>query len=155
MAWHTPDWPEEAVAEYKRALEAEPSLIQSATLGRALYNAGHYDEAVEELRKTVDMDSSFVEAHLFLGWVFEKKGMFPEAIRELRQASSAAGGAPRLVSALGHAYAVSGQRSLAEESLTRLKEQVKQRYVAPYDIAAVYIGLGEKDQALKYLEMAY
>ena len=44
---------------------------------------------------------------------------------------------------------------MAEELLAGLNEQSKQRYVAPYDMAAVYIGLEEKEQALKYLEMAY
>ena len=66
-------------------LEAEPlSLIISATLGRDFYLARHYDQAIEELRKTLDMDPSFVEAHLYLGWVYEQKGMFPQAIAELQ-----------------------------------------------------------------------
>ena len=44
---------------------------------------------------------------------------------------------------------------MAEESLARLREQAKQRYVAPYDMAEIHIGLEQKEQALKYLEMAY
>ena len=81
--------------------------------------------------------------------------MFAEAMAELQQALSGSGGYPRFVSALGHSYAISGQRRMAEETLVRLKEQAKHRYVAPYDIAVIYIGLQEKDQSLKYLEMAY
>jgi tetratricopeptide (TPR) repeat protein len=119
---------DEAIAERRRSLEAEPlSLITSAVLGHSLYCAGHYDQAIEQLRKTLDMDPSFVEAHLYLGWIYEQKGMFAEALAELRQALSASGGGPRFVSALGHAYAISGQRRMAEESLTRLTELAKQR----------------------------
>ena len=44
---------------------------------------------------------------------------------------------------------------MAEESLVRLKEQSKQRYVAPYDFAVIYAGLKDRDQTWKYLEMAY
>ena len=44
---------------------------------------------------------------------------------------------------------------MAEESLARLEQQARQRYVAPSDIAEILIGLDEKEQALKYLEMAY
>jgi len=147
--------PEEAISERRRALEAEPlSLILSASLGRSLYYARRYDQAMEELRKTLDMDPSFVEAHLYLGWVYEQKGLFAEAVPELRRALSASGGGARFVSALGHAYAVSGERRMTEESLMRLKEQAKQQYVAPHDMAEIHIGLGEKEQALKYLEMA-
>jgi Flp pilus assembly protein TadD len=141
---------------YKRALEAEPlSLIAGTTFGWALYAAGHYDQAIEEFRKTIDMDPNFVQSRLFLGQVYEKKAMFAEAIAEFRQGLSASGGDPRLISALGHAYAISDKRSMAEDSLLRLKEQSKQRYVAPYDIAVVYAGLKETDQTFKYLEMAY
>lgn len=147
---------DEAIAERRRALELEPlSLIMSASLGRVLWHARKNDQAMGELRKTIDMDPSFVEAHLYLGWVYEQMGMFAEAIAELRQALSGSGGGPRFVSALGHAYAISGQRRMAEESLARLNEQSKQRYVAPIDMAAIYIGLEEKEPALKYLEMAY
>jgi len=91
----------------------------SSSLGLSLYWAGQYDQAIEEHRKTLDMDPTFVEAHLRLGWVYETKGMFAEAIAEFRQAVSASGGGPRFVSSLGHAYAISGQRELAYESLTR------------------------------------
>jgi serine/threonine protein kinase/Tfp pilus assembly protein PilF len=147
---------EEAVSELKQALEAEPlSLIISAVLGRTLHYAGHDDQAIEQLRKTIDMDPSFVEAHLYLGLVYEQKGMFAEAIVEFRQALSLSGGHPRFISALGHAYAISGQRKLAEESLLRLNEQAKQRYVAPYEMAAVCVGLKDADRTFKYLEMAY
>ena len=147
---------DESIAGRRRALESEPlSLVISASLARVLYFARRYDQAIEELRRTLDMDPSFLEAHLFLGWNYEQKGMFPNAIAELQQALSASGGHPRFVSALGHAYAISGQTRMAEESLARLKEQAKQRYVSPYDIAVIYAGLQEKEPALKYLEMAY
>ncbi len=147
---------DEAIAQRRRAAELEPlTLIIGAVLGRALYEARHYDQAIEQLRRTLELDPSFVQAHLFLGWVYEQKGMPTEAIAELRQTVSLSGGTPLYVSALGHAYAISGQRSLAEESLARLAVQTKRRYVDPYNIAAVYNGLKEKDQVWKYLEMAY
>jgi tetratricopeptide (TPR) repeat protein len=96
-----------------------------------------------------------VEAHLYLGLVYERKGMFTEAKAEFRQALSLSGGHPRFVSSLGHAFATSGQRRMAEAFLARLREQAKQRYVAPYDIAVVYVGLKDTDQTFKYLKMAY
>jgi tetratricopeptide (TPR) repeat protein len=75
---------EESITEDKRALEAEPlALIYNAVLGRDLFYAGHDDQAIEQLRETIDLDPSFIEAHLFLGWVFERKSMFAEAIAEL------------------------------------------------------------------------
>jgi hypothetical protein len=56
---------------------------------------------------------------------------------------------------MGHALAVSGKRSEAQRVLDELKGMSKQRYVPPYNIAIVYVGLGEKQQALAWLEKAY
>jgi tetratricopeptide (TPR) repeat protein len=120
-----------------------------------LYWLRRYDQAVDEVKKTIEVEPSFVEGHVSLGWAYEQKAMFTEAIAEFRQALSLSGRHPRFVSALGHAYAISGQRRLAEESLADLKEQSKQRYVAPYDVAVIYAGLKETEQTFKYLEMAY
>ena len=145
---------DQAIAERRRALEAEPlSLINSAVLGRNLYEGRQYDQAMEELRKTLDMDPGFVQAHLYLGWVYEQKRMFAEAIAELRQAVGGSGGNLLYVGALGHAYAIAGERKMAEECLARL--QALQRYVSPNDMAVIHIGLGDKEQAWKYLQKAY
>jgi tetratricopeptide (TPR) repeat protein len=147
---------EDSIAERRRGRKDEPlSLIIGATLGRILYLAGHYEQAIEELRKTLDLDPNFLEPHLYLGWIYEQKGMLPQAIEELQLALSLSGGHPRFLGSLGHAYAISGQRRMAEESLVRLREQSKQRYVAPYDLAVIYAGLKDRDQTWKYLEMAY
>jgi hypothetical protein len=110
---------------------------------------------MEELRKTIDMDKNFGEAHLFLGWVYEQKSRFSEEIGELRQAVSILGVEPRVLGALGHAYAISGDRKSADEALAQMKEQSKHRYVSPYDIAAVYSGLKDTEQTFTHLDMAY
>jgi TolB-like protein/Tfp pilus assembly protein PilF len=146
---------DDALTQRRRALEAEPLyLIASVVLGRNLYEARRYDEALEQLRKTLDMDPSFVEAHLNLGWVYEQKGMSREGIAEFQRTFELGGDHPRFVSSLGHAYAISGQKKLAQESLDRLSQQSKQRYVAQYEFAAIYAGLGEQDHALKHLSAA-
>ena len=56
---------------------------------------------------------------------------------------------------LGHAYAMSGKRAEAQKVLAELKELLKGRYVPAYEIAIVYVGLGDKAQALEWLEKAY
>ncbi len=55
---------------------------------------------------------------------------------------------------LGYTYAVAGRRREAQETLKELKELSKRRYVSPFEIAMVYTGLGEKDQAFEWLEKA-
>jgi tetratricopeptide (TPR) repeat protein len=80
--------------------------------------------------------------------------MYEEAIAEYQKAI-ALGGRPTFVSAVGHAYALSGKRGEAQQVLDELKGLSKRSYVPPYDFALVYAGLGEKEQAISWLEKAY
>ena len=76
-----------SIAERRRALEAEPlSPIISTLQGGELYFARQYDQAIEALRKALDLDPRFAQAHLYLGLVYEQKAMLGEAIAEFRQA---------------------------------------------------------------------
>ena len=147
---------DEAIAEAKRARELDPlSLPTSAELGAALYSARRYNEAIEQCRKILEMDPNYLLAHWWLGLAYEGEGDTPKAIAALEKAASLSGRNSFYLAFLGHTYAVSGQGSKAQKILTELKERSKQRYVPPYDMALIYAGLGEKEQALAWLEKAY
>jgi DNA-binding winged helix-turn-helix (wHTH) protein/TolB-like protein/Tfp pilus assembly protein PilF len=145
---------DEAIAEARRAQELEPlSFISNSHIGWILYFAGRYDEAIEHCKKLLDVDPTFFPARRYLGLVYEQKGMYKEAIAEFQQAAKLSG-SPLMMSLLAHAYAVSGNRAEAQRLLGELGKQ-KQRYVSPYTVATIYAGLGEKDQAFKWLEKAF
>jgi TolB-like protein len=147
---------DEALALVKRAEEMEPlSLIISSMVGRYLSYARQYDQAIEQLRRVLDIDANFPVAHQYLGWAYEQKGMFEEAIAEFQKGSSLSGGDPIMVGPLGHAYAVSGRKDRAQNVIVELKQQSKRRYVAPFEIAGIYMGLSEKDLTFEWLEKAY
>ncbi|HKM89228.1 MAG TPA: hypothetical protein VJX29_01335 [Candidatus Acidoferrales bacterium] len=65
------------------------------------------------------------------------------------------GGDPIFTMALGHAYGVSGDRASAVKSLTDLKAMAEKRRVPPLYFAPIYVGLGDHDQAMRWLEKAY
>ncbi|HSO76792.1 MAG TPA: hypothetical protein VLU47_18340, partial [Blastocatellia bacterium] len=88
----------------------------------------------------------------YLGLAYEQKGLYSEAIDQFQQGVKLSG-SPLMIALLGHAYAVSGKKVEARRILADLDQQ-KQRYVSPYTIATIYAGLGEKDQAFKWLEKA-
>ena len=100
-------------------------------------------------------DPNFAPAHLYLGWAYVQKARYEEAIAAAKKASSLSPSDLRTVSALGHAYAVSGQTSEAVNILDQLKELSRQRYISPHDMAIIYTGLGEKEQAFAWLDKAY
>jgi hypothetical protein len=60
-----------------------------------------------------------------------------------------------MAAALGHVYAVSGRKDLAINVLAQLEQLSKQRYVAPFEVAVIYVGLGDKEKTFEWLEKAY
>ena len=81
------------------------------------------------------------------------KGRLADAIPEFQKAFDL-NGDPYSLGMLGQAYARNGQKDEAQKVLLRLNEEAKSRYVAPYAITLVYLGLGEKERALDKLERA-
>lgn len=145
---------DEAISEAKRAQELEPlSFIGNSHLGWILYLAGRYDDAIAHCKRLLDVDPNFFPARRYMGLAYEQKGMYPEAIDQFQQGVKLSG-SPLMMSLLGHAYAASGKKSEALRILGELDRE-KQRYVSPYTVATIYAGLGEKDQAFKWLEKAF
>ncbi len=81
--------------------------------------------------------------------------MFKEAIAEHEKNVALFPDSPLHLGHLGYTYGLAGKKAQALKVIEQLKQWSKRRYVAPYDIALVYIGLGEKDQAFAWLEKAY
>jgi serine/threonine-protein kinase len=146
---------DEAMAEMRRAQEIDPrSLIINTEVGRIFYHMRQYDQAIAQYQKTLGMDPNFAQAHLQLGWAYEKKGMYQEAIAEYQKAI-ALGARPTMLSRIGRTYALWGKRGEAQKVLDELKQLSKRSYVPSYDFALIYAGLGEKEQAITWLEKAY
>jgi tetratricopeptide (TPR) repeat protein len=149
---------EEAIAETRRALELDPlSVIINADVGTILTAARRYDQAIEQLRKTAEMDPGFYYVHWTLGNALELKGLNDEAIAEYKKAM-ALNEDPLPRALLGHLYAKIGRREEALDILKQLRElraSSKQRYVSPFNLALVHIGLGQKVEAIQLLEETY
>lgn len=145
---------EESLVESRRALESDPvSLIVNTSFGFRLYNARRYTEAEKQLMKALDLDPNFFIARLGLGEVYAQTGRYAESLAELNKAA----GLSRIpaLGALGYAYAVSGRRTEALRMLAELHEVSRRHYVSPADVAAIYTGLGDRNQAFNWLEKAY
>jgi len=144
-----------AIAEGKRAVELDPlSLIINADFSWIYFCARRYDEAEAQARKTLEMDPRFFLAHYYLGAALQLKGHLNEAIPEFRKAFES-NNDPYSLGILGQAYARSGQKEDARKILTRLNEQRNARRVAPYAMALVYLGLGDKEHAIDELDRGY
>jgi len=148
---------DESLSESRRALELSPlDMILNIHLGWHYLYARQYDAALDQMNKVVDMDRNFAQAYPWLGLIDEQKGKYPEAIAAFQRAIDLfPGGSTQTQAELGHACAVSGKKEQALKTIAELQGLAKSKYVSPYQIAAIYAGLGDKDQAFAWLEKAY
>ncbi|UCH84598.1 MAG: protein kinase [Candidatus Latescibacterota bacterium] len=147
---------DDSITEAKKALELDPlSLIISNDLGQVYYFARRYDEAIYQLRKTLEMDPGFLVAHFFLALTYAQRAMYDDALRTAQRAMAIAGeGDSLILTQLGIIYSLSGKKDNAREVLDELQDLAKHRYVSPFRVALVYVGLGQNDKAFWWLDKA-
>lgn len=155
LAYQTLGQFDPAMVEGKRALELDPlSLIINADISWLYFCARRYDEAEARARKTLEIDPRFFLAHQYLGEVLEVKGRLNEAIAEFQKLSEL-NRDPYSLGILGQAYGRNGQREETQKILARLEEEGKGRDPAPYAMALVCLGLGDKERAIDELERGF
>jgi TolB-like protein/DNA-binding winged helix-turn-helix (wHTH) protein/Flp pilus assembly protein TadD len=147
---------DEAIAEAEKAASLDPlSPIIGADLAEEFLLAERFDEAIEQSRKTITLDPFFAPAHYVLGQAFLQRHNYNEAIAELRKAIELSPGSTAFAANLAYAYAVSGMRDRAAKILNGLKDRSPQAFSNAPEIAIIYVGLDEKDQAMVWLEKGY
>src|SRR4029077_12277161 len=146
---------DEAIREMKQARELDPaSLGVNTMMGIVLSLARRDEEAIPWLRRVLDMDPNFLRARFGLGLALVRTKKYDEAIAELQKAVELSEGGAGQLAALGYACATANRRAEALEILEKLKERSREQYVPPAMVAGVLSALGEKDQAMTWLEKA-
>jgi len=146
----------ESLAESKRALELDQlSLIMNTHLGWHYFMAHQFDLAIEQLRKTIEMDPNYGLAHWYLGLAYEQSAMYAQAAAELQTAKDLLKKNVGIEAGIGRVDALSGKRAEAEKVIDELKDRSKQIYVSSYHMASIYASLGDKDRAFEWLQGAY
>jgi eukaryotic-like serine/threonine-protein kinase len=146
----------EAIARMKNGQDLDPlSLIINAAVGWAFYHARRYDEGIEQLRRTVELDPNYPVTYWILGLLLRKTGRYELAIAEGENGVKLSGGSPLMLAALAHSFGTAGRTKEAIKILNDLTTLARQKYVAPYFFAGIHIGLGEIDRAIECLEESY
>jgi len=180
----------ESVTETERAVALDPfNPMLNACLGWHRLFAGEYDQAIVAATRSLQIQPANFWARMNLGWAYEQKAMYPEALTQFKAASQLkpmsmemtsgmktamanpmamqmSAEAARITAtradlvvlataSLGHALGVAGDRPGAQAVLDRLLRRREHQYVSPYDVALIYAGLGDKHEALDWLQRAY
>jgi len=148
--------PAAGILELRQAENLDPlSLIIGADLADALCVARRYDEAVQQSKKILEMDSNFAVGHFELGQALVQKQMYDEATKEFTRAIELAGHSPAFDSNLAYVYAVSGRQEAATIIVNELRVRYESAFTADANIALIYVALGENAQAMTFLNKAY
>jgi tetratricopeptide (TPR) repeat protein len=155
-----------AKAEIEEAHNLDPlSPIISSNTGLYSYYEKKYDDAISKYKVTLQSDPDFWVARHYLALAYVQKGMYSEAISELRGLIKAPQSGPipdniiesetEASASLGFAYAMAGKRAEAEAILKQLQGLSSRRYVTGLYFAIIYAGLKDNDHAIEALNKAF
>jgi tetratricopeptide (TPR) repeat protein len=139
---------DEAMTQMKYAVELDPFNIKTrVSVGFVTYASRQYDLAIKQFESLGD--------NFGLGWTYREKKMYPEAIAALQRCVSKSRRNSTLLASMADIYGLAGRKGEAIKLIDELKQRARRRYVSGFLLAEAYGGLGEKDQALAWLERAY
>jgi predicted Zn-dependent protease len=122
--------------------------------GQFLYQAGKVEESIRQFQSTLQMEPHFWVAHICLAKSCEQLGKYKEALAACEHAWQYSGGNTEALSLSGYVHAIAGAEPEARAKLQQLQDEASKRYVPPYNLALVFAGLKQTDQALHWLERA-
>jgi tetratricopeptide (TPR) repeat protein len=156
-SWFLPSmWRKQQALEVAR-LQVQHSPLNTGSngnLGSVMVFTHEWDAAIKQLKYAVELNPNYWFDYNFLGRAYDQKGRYPEAIATFKR-GLALDGNTELWGGIGHAYAASGDKVNAQKTIDTLKEMSEHQWVAPYNIAIIYAGPGEKDEAFRWLDRAY
>jgi eukaryotic-like serine/threonine-protein kinase len=140
----------------RQARDLDPlSPIINIGEGIPLHLHRRFEEAVRAYSQVLEVEPRFAPGHYYIGQSYEQLGKFDAALQHLEMCREISGRAPIFLGALGHCFGRAGRTADAQGILKELEERSKERYVSPFNMALVHLGLGEREAALQNLERAF
>jgi len=147
---------DEGINELRSAADLDPlSNVIATDVGMALFFAGRYDEALQQLDPVITANPNFTMAHFFRGWSLQQKGDHAGAITEFERAVDLAPDQAEILAMLSQAYAASGNKRKATEILNELQARGKNKPTTPFAKAIAFLGLDRRQEAIDALEECY
>ena len=147
---------DEAIAEVKRARDLDPlSPSVTAFVGLIYMKVRQYDQAIEACRAAIELDPNHPFGHWILARTLDARGDLQRALKSSQSAAELSGGDLLYAAHLGYALARAGANDGARSVANKLQQLARTRYVCAYDIAIIYMGLGEKEAAFEWFERAF
>jgi serine/threonine-protein kinase len=147
---------DEAISIIKKAQKYDPlSLIINSALGWGYYFVRQYDRAIEQSKKTLEMNPNFFWALYILGISHLKDSNSGEALKVFQKASRISKEHPLFLSHLGVAFAWTGDIDKARDVVKKLEKRVEKKSACSFFVALIFMALDDKEKAFEWLERAY
>ena len=147
---------DEAYREIKRAEELDPlSLVIINNVAEMYIDRGDLNSAARECQRMIDLDPNFWAAHQTLSIVLVKQGRYDDALVEAQKSTQLSNRSNASLALLGHVYAKLGRRTEADAVIKELEKRYADKSADGRDLAVVYAGFDDKDQAFAWLEKAF
>jgi tetratricopeptide (TPR) repeat protein len=147
--------PDEGLAELRQAESLEPlSLPSKNDLARALYRTRHYDEAISGARHVLELDPNFKNAYSTLAYAYEQKRDYPRVVEADLEVLRLAKTSEDEIAALRRRFTRSGWHAYWSRRLELLQMEPAGS-VPAYVFAETYLRLGNREEALRYLEKSF
>lgn len=147
---------EESIRHYETALEIDPFSLQiNMNLATTYFLRGEYDRAIRHLTKTTELEPNYMPTLFVLGCVYIQQGRLEEAIEQFQAIYKHDEEAYLAMGFMGYAHALAGQQAEAETLLNVLQEISERKYVSPYSMLVIHIGLGPEERLFELLEQLY
>lgn len=147
---------DEAAAQLRQARDFDPlSQVINEQMTILLIMQGQYERAIENSRKSLELDPNYPPSYEYIGWAYELQRMYPEAVEMYQKAASLYGESAENIEALDQAFKKAGWTGYSQKVLELSLEKNKQGKAKAGFIASFYVRLGDADEALKWLERAY
>jgi serine/threonine-protein kinase len=147
---------DEAIVEKRRAEQLDPlSVPTSWDVARTLYYAGRDEDAIEQAKHTLDLDSNFPYVYDLEAQIDYRKNKLPEALALMQRAMQLGGHTQLLITNWGMINARAGNRDEALRAMAELRARAAGTYTLPLFLARIYAALGNNDEAMKNLEQMY
>ena len=148
---------EESLAMARSGLQIEPlSSGSNYAVAAAFFFNHRWDDAIRQLNEAIKLDPNYWFTRSYLGRSLMQKGQIQEAFKEFKAALEIDSSQSENSAGIGYAYAVMNQKGEAQKIIEQLtKQSSANSYFSPYNVAVIYAGLGDKNQAFAQLEKAY
>jgi eukaryotic-like serine/threonine-protein kinase len=147
---------DEALSEIRLALELDPlSVIINRIYADILMDTRRFDEAIEQYKKAIELEPNFPTSHFFLGRAYEAKKMYDQAVEEYMASAALSRLPPEGIAQMKSIYAKAGWKAFVQANMDRVVAQANKGQFSPFVVASFYAKLGQKEEALAWLEKGY